>query len=134
MFPFDQSNPQMYEQYAQALQSGDYGGLDHEQMLDHVTQFMQFAPPGMQSGVLQQLFGQMAPNQRGAFAQQAPSEFPMDPNNPQQMAQSFQDMGQHRPDLLGQLLGPGGMLGSSTAKMALAGIAGLAAGEMLQRR
>jgi len=123
VFPFDQNNPQMYEQYAQAYQSGDHSGLDHNQLLDHVTQFMQYAPPGMQSGVLQQV-----------FAQQAPAEYPMNGNDPQQMAQSFQQMGQQRPDLLGQLLGPGGLMSSPMAKMALTSIAGLAAGQMLQRR
>jgi len=134
VFPFDQNNPQMYEQYAQAYQSGDHSGLDHNQLLDHVTQFMQYAPPGMQSGVLQQVFAQMGPQQRATFAQQAPAEYPMNGNDPQQMAQSFQQMGQQRPDLLGQLLGPGGLMSSPMAKMALTSIAGLAAGQMLQRR
>ena len=134
MFPFDQNNAGMYQQYADAYQSGNTSGLDHGQMLDHVSQFLQNAPPGMQSGVLQQVFNQMSPQQRSSFAQQMPSQFGMDPNNPQQMAQSFQQMGQQRPDLLGQLLGPGGMMSSPMAKMALTSIAGLAANEMLQRR
>ena len=134
MFPFDQNNPQMYQQYQQAYQSGNVGGLDHNQLLDHVTQFMQYAPPGMQTGVLGQLFSQMAPQQRQSFSQAMPPEYQADPKNPQQLAQNFQQLGQQRPDLLGQLMGPGGLMGNSMAKMALAGIAGLAANEMMQRR
>ena len=134
MFPFDQSNPQMYQQYQQAYESGNTSGLDHNQLLGHVTQFMQSAPPGMQSGVLGQLFSQMEPQQRQNFSQAMPPEYQADPNNPQQLAQNFQQLGQQRPDMLGQLLGPGGLMGSSMGKTALAGIAGLAASEMLQRR
>jgi hypothetical protein len=124
----------VFEQYADSFQSGNIGGLDHGQMLEHVIQFMQKAPPGMQQGVFQQLFSQMAPQQRQQFAQQAPPEYGMDPNNPAQMAQGFQQMGQQQPDMIGQLLGPSGLVSSPTAKMALAGIAGLAANQMLQRR
>jgi hypothetical protein len=134
MFPFDQNNAGMYQQYAEAYQSGNSSGLDHNQLLDHVSQFLQNAPPGMQSGVLQQVFSQMAPQQRASFAQNMPAEYSTDANNPQQMAQNFQQMGQQRPDLLGQLLGPGGLMSNPMAKMALTSIAGLAANQMLQRR
>jgi hypothetical protein len=131
MFPFDQANQPIYQQYAQAYDSGQSGTLDHGQMLDHVTQFMQNAPPSMQQGILGQVFSQMAPQQRQSFAGQVPNQFPMDPQNPAQMAQSFQQMGQQRPDLLGQLLGPGGLVNSPLAQMALSGIAGLAAKQMM---
>lgn len=131
MFPFDQANQPIYQQYAQAYDSGQQSGLDHGQMLDHVSQFMQNAPPSMQQGIFQQVFSQMAPQERQSFAGQVGNQFPMDPENPNQMAQSFQEMGQQRPDLLGQLLGPGGMINSPLAQMALSGIAGLAAKQMM---
>jgi hypothetical protein len=60
MFPFDQANQPMYQQYAQAYDSGQSGRLDH-----------------------------------------------------------------------GQLLGPGGVMSSPIARMALTGIAGLAAKQMM---
>lgn len=132
MFPFDQANQPMYQQYAQAHDSGNTSGLDHQQLLGDVTQFMQNAPGGMQLGVFQQLFSAMAPQQRQSIAQQVPGQYNMNPNDPNQMAQSFQQLGQSQPGLLGQLLGPGSPLGSPMAKMALAGIAGLAAKQMLQ--
>lgn len=131
MFPFDQANQSTYEQYAQAYDSGQSDGLNHGQLVNHVTQFMQNAPPSMQQGVLQQVFSQMEPGQRQSFAGQVPNQFAMDPGNPTQMAQSFQQLGEQRPDLIGQLLGPGGMMSSPIARMALTGIAGLAAKQMM---
>ncbi len=131
MFPFDQSNQPIYQQYAQAYDTGQSSGLDHRQMLDHVTQFMQNAPPSMQRGVLRQVFSQMEPGQRQSFAGQVPSQFGMDPANPVEMAQSFQQMGQQQPELLGQLLGPSGLMSNPLARMALTGIAGLAAKQMM---
>jgi len=53
MFPFDQNNQQMYQQYAQANASGDYSGIDPNEAAGHVQQFMQNAPPEMQQQVYQ---------------------------------------------------------------------------------
>ncbi|MDQ6882661.1 MAG: hypothetical protein M3077_00290 [Candidatus Dormibacteraeota bacterium] len=131
MFPFDEANQPIYQQYAQAYDTGQSSGLDHGELLGHVTRFMQQAPPSMQQGVLQQVFSQMEPGQRQSFAGQVPSQFAMDPGNPAQMAQSFQQIGQQQPGLLGQLLGPGGMVSNPIARMALTGIAGLAAKQMM---
>jgi hypothetical protein len=49
----------------------------------------------------------------------------------QMMAQGFQQMGQQQPDTLHQVLGPGGMLGNPMAKMAVAGLAAVAAKNIL---
>jgi len=95
MYPFDQNNQQTYQQYAQANDSGDYSGIDPNEAAGHVQQFMQNAPPEMQQQVYQQHFEQM----------------PMDPNNPQMMAQGFQQMGQQQPGMLQSLMGSGGGLG-----------------------
>ncbi len=48
MYPYDQTNHQMYERYAQAHDTGDYEGIDHGQAVGHVQQFMQQAPPEVQ--------------------------------------------------------------------------------------
>jgi len=115
MFPFDQNNQQQYQQYAQASDSGDYSGIDHEQAYGHVQQFMQNAPPEMQQQVYQQHFAQMPYEQRQQFAQQLPPQYQqqMDPNDPQAMAQGFHQMGQEQPGMLGQLLGGLGGGGSA---------------------
>jgi predicted PurR-regulated permease PerM len=59
-------------------------------------------------GIYRQHFEQMPGNQRAQFAQQMPSEYGADPNNPQGMAQGFQRMGQEQPGILSQLFGQGG--------------------------
>ena len=140
MYPFDQNNRQMYEQYAQAHESGNHEGIDPNQAYGHVQQFMRQAPPEMQQQVYQQHFEQMPYDQRQQFAQQAPPQYQ------QQMGQGFYQMGQQQPGILQQLLGAaggrgtqgggpgggmGGLLANPMAKAALVGIAGLAAKQLL---
>ena len=133
MYPFDPNNQQTYQQYAQASNSADYSGIDPNEAAGHVQQFMQNAPPEMQQQTYQQYFQQMPMDQRQQFTQQMPPQYQqqMDPNNPQMMAQGFQQMGQQQPDMLHQVLGPGGMLGNPMAKMAVAGLAAVAAKNIL---
>ena len=133
MFPFEQNNQQMYQNYAQAANSGDYSQIDPNQAYGHVQQFMQNAPPEMQQQTYQQYFQQMPQDQRQQFAQQMPPQYQqmMNPNNPQQMAQGFHQMAQQQPDMLHQILGPGGMLSNPIAKMAVAGLAAVAAKNIL---
>jgi len=142
VFPFDQNNQQMYQQYAQANASGDYSGIDPNEAAGHVQQFMQNAPPEMQQHVFQQHFEQMPYEQRQQFAQQMPPQYQqqMDPNNPQMMAQGFQQMGQQQPGMLQSLLGSGGGLGGMLgggglggmlASGAAAGLAGTIASHLL---
>jgi len=149
MYPFDPTQQQMYEQYARARQTGEHSQIDPTQAYGHMQQFMQNAPPEMQQQVYQQHFAQMPYDQRQQFAQQMPPYQPyMDPNNPQQMAQGFQQMGQQQPGLLQQILGGlggqrppgsmggqggglGGVLANPMAKAALIGLAGAAAGHLL---
>jgi len=127
MYPFDQNNQQVYQQYAQANDSGDYSGIDPNEAAGHVQQFMQNAPPEMQQQVYQQHFEQMPMDQRQQFAQQLPPQYQqqMDPTNPQMMAQGFQQIGQQQPGMLQSLMGSGGGLGG------MAGLAGLVAKHML---
>jgi hypothetical protein len=56
MWPFDQNNQQMYQQYAQAHQAGDYSTLDQNQAMGNMQQFMQNAPADTQQQVYQQHF------------------------------------------------------------------------------
>ncbi len=130
MFPFDQNNQQMYQQYAQAAVSGDYSQVDPDEAAGHVQQFMQNAPPEMQQQVYQQHFAQMPQDQREQFAQQMPPQYQqqMDPTNPQMMAQGFQQMGQQQPGMLQSLIGSGGMMGGGSG---MAGLAGLVAKHLL---
>ena len=108
MWPFDQNNQQMYQQYAQARQTGDYSNMDPNQAMGSMQQFMQNAPADTQQQVYQQHFEQMPYDQRSQFAQQMPQQYGVDPNDPQSMAQGFHQMGQEQPGMLSQLFGGGG--------------------------
>lgn len=83
----------MYQQYSQAHQAGDYSSLDQNQAMGNMQPFMQNDPADTQQQVYQQHFEQMPYEQRSQFAQQMPQGYGADPNNPQGMAQSFQQMG-----------------------------------------
>ena len=130
MYPFDQNNEQHYQQYAQAVDSGDYSQVDPNQAASHVQQFAQNAPPEMQQQVYGQYFQQMPQDQRQQFVQQLPPEVQgqIDPSDPQGMAQGLHQMGQQSPNLLQQVWN------NPLGKVAAVGIAGFAAKELLSRR
>ena len=129
MWPFDQNNQQVYQQYSQAHESGNYTGIDQNQAMGNMQQFMQNAPADTQQQVYQQHFEQMPYEQRSQFAQQMPQQYGADPNNPQGMAQGFQQMGQEQPNMLSQMFGQGGtssnMMGQGGLGMGQGGLGGL---------
>jgi hypothetical protein len=105
MWPFDQNNQQMYQQYAQAYDTNNYYSIDNNQIWGHLFQFMQGAPMDMQQRVYQQHFDQMPYEQRVALAQQMPQGYYMDPNDSWSMAQSFHRLGQEQPNMLQRIMG-----------------------------
>ncbi len=134
MWPFDQNNQPMYQQYSQAYDTGNYNGIDPNQAMGHMQQFIQNAPPNMQQQVYQQHFEQMPYSQRAQFAQQMPPEYGMNPNDPRTMAQGFQQMGQQQPNILSQLFGQGTSFGNPMAHGGLGGLVGLAAKAMMNHQ
>ncbi len=119
MWPFDQNNQQVYQQYAQAYDSGNYNGLDPYQAFGHVQQFAQGAPIDMQQQVYQQHFAQMPYEQRALLAQRVPPQYGMDINNPWSMAQSFTRLGQEQPHLLPRIFDHPLLTGAGLALAAL---------------
>ncbi len=105
MWPFDQNNQQMYQQYAQAYDNNNYSGINSNQMWGHLFQFMQGAPTDMQHRIYQQHFDQMPYEQRVALAQQMPQGYAMDPNDTSSMAQSFHRLGREQPNILQRIMG-----------------------------
>ena len=105
MWPFDQNNQQMYQQYAQAYDTGNPYGIDNNQMWGHLLQFMQGAPMDMQQRIYQQHFDQMPYEHRALLAQQMPQGYYMDPNDTRSMAQSFHRLGQEQPNMIQRVLG-----------------------------
>ena len=53
MWPFDQNNQQTYQQYAQAYDTGNFAGLNHQHALGWLQQFITGAPPDMQQQIYQ---------------------------------------------------------------------------------
>ena len=146
MWPFDPNNQQMYQQYANAWDQGSYGQIPEQEARQNYQQFVQNAPPQVVQQVHQQYYEQMPPQQRGGLMQGLLGALTQQGYNPQQAglsnydphSMSPQDAGrltgyaqQQNPDILHQIMGPGGPLGSTGAKMAVAGIAALAAKQIL---
>jgi hypothetical protein len=146
MWPFDQNNQQMYQQYANAWDQGTYNQIPEQEARQNYQQFVQNAPPQMVQQVHQQYYEQMPPQQRGGLMQGLMGALTQQGYNPQQAGlsnynpynMSPQDAArltsyaqQQNPDILHQILGPGGPLGSTGAKVAVAGIAALAAKQIL---
>ncbi|MBV9615545.1 MAG: hypothetical protein JO031_08820 [Ktedonobacteraceae bacterium] len=104
MWPFDQNNQQMYQQYAQAYDTNNYYGIDNNQVWGHLFQFMRGAPMDMQQRIYQQHFDQMPYEQRVALAQQMPPGYYMDPNDTWSMAQSFHRLGQEQPNMIQRIM------------------------------
>ena len=119
MWPFDQNNQQMYQQYAQAYNTGNYAGFDPYQSVGHVQQFMQNAPYDLQQQIYQQHFAQMPYEHRLLLAQRVPPQYGMDINNPTSMAQSLALMGQQQPGLLQHVFNHPILLGGGVALAAL---------------
>ena len=126
MWPFDRNNHAVYQEYAQAYDTGNYAGINHQQAFGHLQQFMQNAPTDFQQQVYQQHFSQLPYEHRALLAQQLPPEYYADPNDPWSLAQSFTRLGQEQPHLLQRVLSHpillGGMVGLTAliAKHALA--------------
>lgn len=105
MWPFDNNNQQVYQQYAQAYDSGDYSNVDPNQAAYHLQQFTQNAPPDLQQQIFQQHFGQMPYEQRAALAQHMPQHYNVNPNDPFSMAQGFMRLGKEHPNILQNAFG-----------------------------
>lgn len=146
MWPYDQNNQQMYQQYANSWDQGSYQQIPHEQAYQNYNQFVQNAPPQMVENVHQQYYEQMPPQQRGGLMQNllgglmqrgvTPQQMGIQNTNPYNMspyeaARVTNYAQQQQPDLIQQVFSPGGALGSTGAKLAVAGVAALAAKELL---
>ena len=104
MWPFDQNNQPVYQQYSQAYDTGNYNSVDPYQAFGHIQQFMSGAPDDMQQQLYMQHFSQMPYEQRAVLAQRMPPQYAMDITNPGSMAQSFWRMGREQPHLVPQIL------------------------------
>ncbi len=119
MWPFDPNKQQMYQQYAQASNTGDYSGIDPNEAQGQLQQFVQNAPPDEQQQVFQQHFSQMPPEQRAQLAQQFPPEYGVYPNDPASMAQGMARASREKPDVAQGIMAHPVMLAGGVALAAL---------------
>ncbi len=146
MWPYNQNNAQMYQQYSNAWDQGNYDQIPEQEARQNYQQFIQNAPPQLVQQVHEQYYQQMPPQQRGGLMQGLMGALTQrgvdprvagiestDPNNmsPRDAARLTGYAQQQQPDVLHQIMGPGGPLGSTGAKLAVAGIAALAAKQLL---
>jgi hypothetical protein len=125
---------------------GTYGQLPEQEVRQNYRQFLQNAPPQVVEQVQQQYYEQMPQQQRGSLMQGLMGMLSQQGYNPQQAGvqttnpynMSPRDAArltgyaqQQNPDILHQIMGPGGPLGSTGAKLAVAGIAAIAAKQLL---
>ena len=98
--------------------------------VSHPPETLFWQPPQQRGGLVQGLLGSLM--QQGFNPQQAgiqnTNPYSMSPG---EAARLTGYAAQQQPDLLHQVLGPGGPLGSTGAKLAVAGIAALAAKQIL---
>ncbi len=146
---FGGGTPDNYEQraqqYQQGYQSGQLGGLTDQDVAQRYQQTVQYAPPEVVQQAHEEAFNRLSPQEQ----QQIVTQFQRahnDPNQafqypqfnnggqqsygPQQMGQMVRQA-QQQPDLLQQVLGPGGALSNPVAKMAMAGVAAMAAQRLM---
>jgi hypothetical protein len=146
MWPIDQNTQQMYQQYANAWDQGSYRQLPEQEVRQNYNQFVQNAPPEMVEQAHQQYYAHMPQQQRGGLMQGLLGALTQQGYHPQQAGLSSYDpynmstrdaarltsyAQQQNPAILHQMMGPGGPLGSTGAKVAVAGIAVLAAKQIL---
>ena len=126
MFPFDQDQEQILQQYAQAADQGDFSQIDHYEAAGSLQQFAQKVPPDLQQRAYAQAFSQMPDDYRQQLVQELPPDVQeqLDPSDPEAMAQGFAQVTQQRPNLLQEA---GNVLKNPVAKVAVAGLAAVAA-------
>jgi hypothetical protein len=126
MWPFNQNNYPVYQQYSQAYDSGNYNGVDPYQAFGHIQQFMSGAPDDMQQQLYMQHFSQMPYEQRVLLAQRMPPQYAMNINDPWSMAQNFWRLGREQPHMVPQVLNHPLLLAAGV------GLAGLVAKHVLE--
>lgn len=143
---FGQPNQPMYQQYANHWDQGTYNQIPPQEVQQNYQQFAQNVPPQVFQQAHEQYYQQMPPEQhaslmqglvgglmqRGLDPRQAGVQN-TDPNSmsPQDGARMTAYAQQQAPDLLHQIMGPGGPLGSTGAKLAAAGVLAFAAKQFL---
>ncbi len=143
---FGQPNQPMYQQYANHWDQGTYDQIPPQEAQQNYQQFAQNVPPQVFQQAHEQYYQQMPPEQHASLMQglmgglmqrgldprqagvQNTDPYSMSPQDGARMTSYAQ---QQAPDVLHQIMGPGGPLGSTGAKLAAAGVLAFAAKQFL---
>jgi glycyl-tRNA synthetase (class II) len=133
------------QEFAGHADRGTYTQVPHDQAYSAYQQLSQQMSPDQFAQAVQEYYQKASPEQRTELAQKFQSALGQtnDPQaqqlaqtapkqmNPSQVAQMHQYAQQKQPDLIQKVFSPGGPLSSTTSKIAVAGIAALAAKHFL---
>src|SRR5581483_11182748 len=143
------NNPQQQTEYQDFVNRYNNGrpsdGYSHEEVQQRYNQIAPQLPPQDYQQAAVAAFERMSPQERQQFAQYVQQQAqqqglnmggafgggPQQYQDPGALARMTTQVHQQQPDLLQNLLGGGGALGSPVAKAALAGIAAMAAQRFL---
>jgi hypothetical protein len=137
MWPFDQNRQQMYQNYANAWDQGNYNQLPDHEVQQNYQQFVQNAPPEMVQQVHEQYYqrgdlmqGLLSGLMRRGFNPQQAGMQNIDPYSmtPQDAARLTSYTQRQQPGMLQQVMS------NPMAKMAVAGVVAYAAKQMLGNR
>ncbi len=112
-------------------------GYSDDEAREHYGQVAGRLPSGEYEASAEQAFSRLSPEQRGQFAEwlreRSGGRFdPGSTDDPRDLARATSQVQQEQPNLLQQAFGEGGMLSNPVAKMAVAGIAAIAAQRMFR--
>jgi hypothetical protein len=136
---------QRYEQYQRGHQSGGFDDIDDADVLDRYQRTLQHAPPDVVAAAHEEAFNRLPPEERQRIVEQLrrANDDPRQPYrydgftggaqdyDPRRMGDMFGQAQRQQPDLLQQVLGPGGAMSNPLAKMAMAGVAAAVAGKLM---
>jgi hypothetical protein len=148
---FGGGTPDDYErrarQYHEGYQGGQgqYADMDPQEVSDRYQRTVQHAPPEVVQQAHEEAFGRLPLDQRRQLAEQfrrahddpsQPFQYPQMSGGqgdyePAQLGGMVRQAQRQQPDLLQGMLGQGGALGNPMAKMAMAGVAAIAAQKLL---
>ncbi len=146
---FGGGDPDNYEQRSQQYQQGHQGGnfdaMDDNEVYDRYQRTVQHAPPEMVAQAHEEAFNRLPAQEQQRIIDQfrranddsnQPFQYPgfnqsQGQMGPRDMGNMVQQAQRQQPDLLQQIMGPGGAMSNPMAKMAMAGVAAMVAGKLM---
>lgn len=146
---FSGGNPdnheQRYQQYQRGYQNSNFDDMDDNEVFDRYQRTVQHAPPEMVAQAHEEAFNRLPPQEQQRIIDQfrranddsnQPFQYPgfnqgQGQFGPRDMGGMIQQAQRQQPDLLQQVMGPGGAMSNPMAKMAMAGVAAMAAQRMM---